>query len=412
MNYSITQIRTITTMPNNSNYSENYSIVAETDLLRRLNDEKVVVLLPVIILVFLMMLIGIIGNTIVCIVYIFKIKRAPSHYFILYLAILDLVSCSIGMPSELADLFQPFVFPSAAACKFLRFVLSFTIISSCIILICVAFDRYYKVCKPLKSFPMAKVQKLCLFSFFIGAVFSWPALVIYGLREALTSVPNLYGHECSTSDTMKGKPWPLIYYGTLIGAFTITFAIFVTLYVQIGREINRRRTMFVGSRINNDRIKSLVSEEESTTFSDDDSKFHKNKVRKSSSFSQLKEHIVYYFRAESEPGKEDGSNNVSSNGGTVKRRRKSSRRYLKTTYIFLAVFIAFLVSFVPYLVVNILRFSKVAFVDMNSGPDEIIYNLCVRSYFISNFINPIIYSLMNNTFRKESKKLLRKCRLN
>ena len=63
------------------------------------------------------------------------------------------------------------------------------------------------------------------------------------------------------------------------------------------------------------------------------------------------------------------------------------------------------------LIVNVLRFSKVAFIDMNSGHDEIVYNLCVRSYFISNFINPIIYSLLNKTFRTECNKLISKCRI-
>ena len=240
-------------------------------------------------------------------------------------------------------------------------------------------------------------------SVIIGAILSWPALVIYGLKKALTPIPSLKGQECSTADEMKKTPYPLIYYGTLIFAFLITFSIFVTLYVRIGREINRRRTMFGGDRPTTDRMKSIMSEEESTTFSEDDNK-HCKKDRKSNSLTHLKEQIVYYFRSESDSGKaQDISRSVPDS--PVKLRRKSSRRYLRTTYIFLAVFIAFLISFVPYLIVNILRFSKVAFVDMNSGPDEVVYNLCVRSYFISNFINPIIYSLLNRTFRTECRKL-------
>lgn len=394
-----------------ANFSTNLTEDELNTLLLKLNSEKVLVLLPIIICVIIMMVVGIIGNTLVCIVYIFKIKRAPSHYFILYLAILDLVSCGIGMPSELADLFQPFIFHSGVACKFLRFVLSFTVISSCIILICVAFDRYYKVCKPLKSFPMKKVQILCLISVIIGAILSWPALVIYGLKKSSTPIPNIYGSECSTSDDMKKTYYPLIYYGTLIFAFLITFSIFVALYVRIGREINRRRTMFVGNRLTTDRMKSMMSEDESTTFSDDDSKLRQSKNdRKSNSLTHLKEHIVYYFRSESDNGKCHDVSRTEPDS-PVKLRRKSSRRYLRTTYIFLAVFIAFLISFVPYLIVNILRFSKVAFVDMNSGSDEVIYNLCVRSYFISNFINPIIYSLLNRTFRTECRKLFHNCKL-
>jgi hypothetical protein len=71
---------------------------------------------------------------------------------------------------------------------------------------------------------MKKVQKLCLFSFVIGAILSWPALVIYGIKITATSVPDLYGQECSTADTMKGKPYPLIYYGKFLFRISLTLA--------------------------------------------------------------------------------------------------------------------------------------------------------------------------------------------
>ena len=97
-------------------------------LLQKVNDEKVIHLLPVIISVIVIMILGILGNSLVCYIYYFKMKKTPSHYFVLFLASLDLVSCCIGMPAELMDLFMPFTFTKPFACKFLRFVLSFTII--------------------------------------------------------------------------------------------------------------------------------------------------------------------------------------------------------------------------------------------------------------------------------------------
>ena len=84
-----------------------------------------------------------------------------------------------------------------------------------------------------------------------------------------------------------------------------------------------------------------------------------------------------------------------------------SIRTLRTTGIFFAVSLAFVVSFLPYLIANVLKFSKVAFHDMHSVGEEVLYNLLVRSFFISNFINPLIYSVLNRNFRKETKKLFK-----
>ena len=413
------------TMLNQTTDSAKTSNISIQDL----NHEKVMVLLPVIIIVCIFMVFGLIGNLIVCYVYYFRMKKTPSHYFVLFLATLDLVSCCIGMPSELGDLLQPLTFSSAYACKFLRFVLSFTIISSCITLICVAFDRYYKVCKPLKGFPVGKVKVLCGVSVLIGLGLSWPALVLYGVKTVQTHVPGIEGSECSTSDGMKGTPFPIIYYATLLIAFIVTFSIFVILYSKIGYEIRRRRKMAAkrcrSSAVQSEFIRkreltnsSVLSDDESTSaISDDDHKNRLTPVRKTNSLSQLKDLLVQPFiRSDNSRSDTCESTMITSEGTLtksekliIKRRKKSPFRSIRTTYIFLAVFIAFIISFVPYLICNILRYTKVAFYGNQSHTEEVLYNLFVRSYFISNFINPIIYSVLNRNFRLECKKFIRKC---
>ncbi|KAK3093257.1 hypothetical protein FSP39_013315 [Pinctada imbricata] len=386
-------------------------------ILKQLNKEKVAVLLPVIIILCIFMTAGIIGNLIVFYVYYFRMKKTPSHYFILFLAMLDLVSCCIGMPSELGDLLQPLTFSSPDACRFLRFVLCFVVISSGITLICVAFDRYYKVCKPLKGFPVFKVKLLCGVSFFIGLVLSWPSVVLYGVRTVETKVPGLNGTECSTSDAMIGTPLPVIYHVTLMAAFVVTFIVFVVLYSRIGLEIHRRKKMAIQRSTSSysDFAKrremtnsSMLSEEDSTSaISDEDHRTRKTAVRKMSS-TQSNQLLVRCNSAN-----QDTETYLTSPSGTltksdkllVKRRKKSPFRSIRTTYIFLAVFIAFIVSYVPYLICNVLRFTKVFFHELNSNTEEIIYNLLVRSYFISNFVNPIIYSVLNKNFRVECRKI-------
>ncbi|OWF46442.1 neuromedin-U receptor 1-like [Mizuhopecten yessoensis] len=397
------------------------NVTSDEILLEEANKEKVLVLLPVIITVFVIMILGTLGNSLVCYVYYFRMRKTPSHYFVLFLAVLDLVSCCIGMPAELGDLFLPNQFNSPFACKFLRFVLSFTIISSCITLICVAFDRYYKVCKPLKGFPIRKVQILCGVAIAIGALLSWPALAIFGIKTVETTHPGLYGTECSTSDDMGGTVFPLIYYVTLITAFVVTFAIFTTLYVRIGMEINRRKNNPIGERgppVSRETLRrrelttSILSDEESTSAEPcSDEETTRDLRANRSSFSHLRDYIVHHFRSDVNNDLKSSDHQIDSNITSAipeRRKKKSMYRSVRTTYIFLAVFIAFLISFLPYLIVNILKHTKTVLHEFNSDTEEVVYNLCVRSFFISNFINPIIYSLLNKKFQKECKTLFKR----
>ncbi|XP_033734186.1 neuromedin-U receptor 2-like [Pecten maximus] len=396
------------------------NVTSDQLLLEEANKEKVLLLLPVIIAVIVIMIIGTLGNSLVCYIYYFRMRKTPSHYFVLFLAVLDLVSCCIGMPSELGDLFLPVTFTLPFACKFLRFVLSFTIISSCITLICVAFDRYYKVCKPFKGFPIRKVQILCGMAIMIGAVLSWPALVIFGIKTVETPEPGLYGTECSTSDSMGKTVYPLIYYATLILAFVVTFVIFATLYVRIGMEIIRRKKHPVGERgppVSRETLRrrelttSILSDDESTSAEPCSDEETTRELRPNrSSFSHLRDYIVHHFRSDvnNDLKSTDSQFDSSINSSLPARRKKSMYRSIRTTYIFLAVFIAFLISFLPYLIVNILKHTKTMFHEFNSGTEEVVYNLCARSFFISNFINPIIYSLLNKRFQKECKILFRR----
>lgn len=95
-------------------------------LLRELNDRTALRFLPVIIYMSLLMLVGIFGNLMVLIVYLRKRLKCSSDYFILNLAFLDLLTCLIGVPVEIADLRDPYMFYAPAACKLLRTVESFS----------------------------------------------------------------------------------------------------------------------------------------------------------------------------------------------------------------------------------------------------------------------------------------------
>ncbi|KAH3850619.1 orexin receptor type 2-like [Dreissena polymorpha] len=395
----------------------------ENDLIWELNKNKVIVLLPVIVYVILSVVVGIIGNTFVCYIYWRRLRRSPSRIFILFLALLDLISCVVGAGSELIDLFQPYVFTAVWSCKLLRFGLSFTIIAASFTLICVAFDRYYKVCRPLDAFPIRKVKTLCIVVATLSFVLAFPAVLIFGIRTVDTGTPGLKGTECSTQDSVKGTLYPVVYYIILFLAFLILLGCFILLYIRIGSEIWKRKRLTIGESLP-DKIKVLKERQSQASSAkqdrsvlhddpssrsgptDDESRGSKGESRAGCENLAVTENVSMNSKKYSAANGDDGAKRP------LKRRTSSmgrmSIRTVRTTTIFFAVSVAFVVSFLPYLIANILKFTKAAFYEIHSDAEEVVYNFCVRSYFISNFMNPIIYSMLNINFRRECKKLLKR----
>ncbi|XP_050397486.1 orexin receptor type 2 [Patella vulgata] len=354
--------------------------INDTDaILIYLNDNKARLYIPVIVFLIFLSVVGTFGNILVCCVYWKKAYKASSHYFILTLAILDLVTCLIGVPTEIFDLRYPYVFFFPIVCKILRFIHSSTIISSSSVLIAVAFDRYYRICRLGKQFSVRKARILCIVSVILGILTSWPSVLLFGQKTIELGIPGVYGADCSTDDSVRGTIYPTLYYGFLFNLFFMTVVFFAILYTKIGLEIWRRKKAHISDNFgNSETVKNSIT----------------NTV--------------------SDPTSTEMSSDVDDNchiGKHVKVKIQKPRQRMRvgrTTTVLFAVTLAYILSFLPYLIVMVLRS---VLKDFESGLDdigEVIYKFCVKSFFINNAINPIIYSFLNASFRKDAKQLLRR----
>uniref|UniRef100_A0A8W8JJI8 G-protein coupled receptors family 1 profile domain-containing protein n=1 Tax=Magallana gigas TaxID=29159 RepID=A0A8W8JJI8_MAGGI len=99
-------------------------------LLLKLNNQKALRDLPVILFLGVLLIVGISGNIVVCVIYSKAKKKSTSDLFILNLAVLDLLSCTFGIPLEIADLSLPYMFNAPAVCSIGRAMESCTVIAS------------------------------------------------------------------------------------------------------------------------------------------------------------------------------------------------------------------------------------------------------------------------------------------
>ncbi|ESO98219.1 hypothetical protein LOTGIDRAFT_231336 [Lottia gigantea] len=360
---------------------EHYIRINDTRaILIYLNDQKARLYLPIIIFLAMLSVFGTFGNILVCGVYWNKKYKASSHYFILTLAVLDLVTCIIGIPTEIIDLRYPYMFFLPIVCKLLRFVHSSTIISSSSCLIAVAFDRYYRICRLGKQFSVGKARGLSILSVVLGILTAAPSVMIFGKKTIDLKINGVYGVDCSTDDSIRGTIYPTIYYACLFNLFFMTVMFFAVLYTKIGIEIWKRKRANISDQLvnsdsggNKHTIATTVSDPTSTEMSSDI----------------------------------DDGNHI---GKHPKARPKSKQRMRvgRTTTVLFAVTLAYILSFLPYLIVMVVRSVLKDFESNLDSTGEVIYKFCVKSFFINNAINPLIYSFLNLSFRKDAKQLLRR----
>ncbi|KAL3892216.1 hypothetical protein ACJMK2_004446 [Sinanodonta woodiana] len=90
---------------------------------------------------------------------------------------------------------------------------------------------------------------------------------------------------------------------------------------------------------------------------------------------------------------------------TEKTEHKISVR--KTTFLLFLVTLFYIISFLPFMVIVTIRNIKPDIYDRMSFVESSIYNLFLRSYFLNNVINPILYGFLNEQFRKRALQVFR-----
>lgn len=391
------------------------------DILVRYNDEKATLYIPVVIYMVVLVIVGTFGNILVCCVYCCKPTKTSSTFFILALAVLDLMTCVIGMPTEITDLRFPYMFYATAACKLLRFTESVTTIGSSVILISVAIDRYLRICKLGKQISVAASKRICVVAMFVGLVLSWPALIIFG-RSTEELEAGIYGIDCSTSDDMHGTRYPIMYYGFLGLLFVCCITLFSVIYCKIGLQIWRQKRAKIGQKSNRDSEFSSSTKGTNRTFSSSSTKDSQTENAEeakespidngsdplSTDMSSDQANDSNSYSKKKCLSKDKRVSSVSSNGTKFGSPKKRKIKVTRTTVVLFAVTVAYIISFLPFLILMVIRSVNKDFESNLTPSQEVLVKFCVKSYFINNSINPVIYSFLNINFRKDVKSMVKR----
>lgn len=206
--------------------------------IEELNDVLVQLHIPTIIFMAILMVVGVFGNLLV--LYIYTSKYHPSTYrsFILWLGLIDLIACTVGMPLLIVSMLRPYMFPSEQTCKTLRFMHVFSVVSSAFIVIAIALERHRRICNPFsQEMTTKKINLMCVVACVLGSLVAIPAIFVYGDAVVETGVHNITGTECFIDPEFEHSLFPKGYFMFQLLLSLVSMVIMGIFYFRIGTRI-------------------------------------------------------------------------------------------------------------------------------------------------------------------------------
>lgn len=353
-----------------------------------LNNKKAILYIPVSVYIGVTMVLGILGNSLVCYVYGCLIKPTTTTCFILFLGIYDLICCSVTLPMEIVEMRYPYYY--LPTCKFQRLQITATAIASGFILLSIAIDRYLCVCKPQKSkIEYRLAVKISIMSAVVAVILSIPVYFIYG-QHSYEIESNILVSECSSDYAMKSSVLPQIYYGFLLILFVAILIPLALLYIFIWQKLRRHKksspfgTNYLMASRNS--FHCIASNEISLMMAKGKSK---------------SDPTVNNIRISNTPTRKTTID--KRNGHHLYKLRRTTMKLFFTTAFFS-------VSFIPYHILMIYR-TIVGNLGNLMPLSEVLYNLFLRSYQLYT-LNPTIYAVCDQKFWKELWNMFPFCKCN
>lgn len=298
-----------------------------------------------IIFISFVMVFGFFGNLAVILIFSLRFNHSSYRTYTLWLAIIDIINCILGLPFLLVYLTHYIEFPSTYYCKFGRFVLVLTTNISAFILIVIAKDRYYCVSNPFRNYSTKHIGLIpCILCIVCGVFVSWPSLILFGNHTMDTLPLNIKGNRCWLADEYKGKCLLSTFYIVLsVLSFIVTISLVIAYSLILGK-LFKEGGLF--QRLN---TSSMTSE-----------------------------------------------------------RPQRTRVNRKTTMTLVAVTFSYLLSVVPHNVLVVILLLKKDLQCYARFDEGMLIYIFAWSVLFNNALNPVIYGFSDQRFRKELKKIFRR----
>jgi cholecystokinin A receptor/hypocretin (orexin) receptor 2 len=340
-------------------------------------------------------------------------KQSNHRVFIIFLAVLDLITCTVGMPFVVSNFLKPLTFYDTTICKILTFYNFFICISSAGILIVISVDRYRKICIPLgKQMSQKLAKSMCLLAMGLSLLCSWPALFMYGSTPVQTSVPGLNGSECNILVEIKDTYYPIYFNAVLLFVSFSSFVVLAILYCIIGKAIwNHHTFSSKGDDTNTEvtqvkmsDVKPSIKAEATFHSGSSDSGEHSN-LREEDTEKSVDTVVSDIDAPVNSKRRSSSLGQIQKVPVSALQRAKNKfDRTKRTTMMLFWITIIFFLSYVPYLILRIVSYINPDWYNGMSFAGKVTYNTLLWCVYINNMANCIIYGFCDQRFRLEVKR--------
>ena len=396
-------------------------------IFRIINEEKARRLVPAILYIALLMILGLVGNSLVCYFFTFREKKTTNSCFIVMLAVYDLIVCTIDMPTEIAEIVLLYTIENDVACKILKFITFYAGVASILTLVAIAADRFKRICRAVgPQINIVQARRFSLILVSLAIVLSLPSLFLFGTFPVTVGNDyglDIYGRECTLTNDSRYHMFVRIYLGIQIVFLFLLSFVLIIIYCFIGRTLYEYRkrlikhryadkelsvTVTSSSNVRNDKRKQEMNEIsfDSTGFCETGiaettgdcylTDVESNTIAKQLQTNETRSEKIPVTRKPA-----DKNTPISCNAKPRQHILQGDAETVRVTIAMLLVTVLFIASYLPYLTLNLWREAigqhGSFFLE---GGKVVAFNIGIRSCLLNNSLNPWIYGFLNKRFRK------------
>ncbi|XP_041836742.1 neuromedin-U receptor 1 [Melanotaenia boesemani] len=336
-----------TSLPTNP--SGNYTIdqISDVNLFEILGPKRSPFFCPVTIVYLLIFLTGLTGNLLTCAVIAkHKKMRNPTNFYLVSLAVSDLLVLMFGMPLEIYDLWQNYPFPfGEGGCYFKTFLFETVCFASILNVTALSVERYIAVVHPLKTRYLSTNQhakRVITIVWVVSMICAIPNTSLHGI---------FYLPERMEESAICAVLKPIWIYNLVMQITTVFFyfvpmMIITILYLVMGIHLSRERQHARGNL---------------------------------------------------------GKNCCSSTRKKISVENRRRRQVIKMLSIVVGVFG---VCWAPFHIERLLWSSVSQWTDLMHNVYQYVHLLSGIFFYLSSAVNPIIYSLLSTRFRECFRELV------
>lgn len=360
--------------------------------------------LPLTILVGFLILITVFGNIMVVIAVITsRALRAPQNLFLVSLACADILVATSVMPFSLANELMGYWYFGKVWCEIYLALDVFFCTSSIVHLCAISLDRYWSISQAIEYNLRRTPQRIkctVLIVWVLAAIISFPPLITMEKNDGEKNCP-----ECKIND----EKWYIIFSST--ASFFAPCIIMIMVYVRIYLIAKKRTRDLPGERQRDHGDKNNLQRTGRAAggaVEGGDAELNGLEVEEEPSSSEGNDTILCSrvkkrgLRATKVAQVNTGENSPKPNVrvGRWKERQHRERRF---TFVLAVVMGVFVLCWFPFF----FTYTLTAVCGTNCVP-ETLFKMFFWFGYCNSSLNPVIYTIFNNDFRRSFKKILSK----